>query len=131
MNNMQDPEVQAFVQHMYEGWEREKAVSTDLSSFDWASLASTITPDTRSGVWMIRLIRSHAVDASGKAIDDETAQRTPGAQRLMCLSCEPCGGPQRFVQEYRGLPTSQDVLQSVHFSLQAARTHIDQLYTYL
>ncbi|KAI0065796.1 hypothetical protein BV25DRAFT_1595569 [Artomyces pyxidatus] len=98
----------------------ERLNGTDLSTYDFASLANTIQTDNTS-VWICMLEYAGMVNASKTRIDDATARITPGAMPLFSLECKmarPSASAQtRWVQDSYGLPNSATVLKFIQHAI--------------
>jgi len=92
--------------------EEENRKKVDVSSFDFASLVSTIKRNTD---WRITMELLHQVDANGKYHNANYASRIEGLQPVFALTCIvwDMSGGLKLTDEFIGLPTSAVVLEFV------------------
>jgi len=101
------PVIREILDHSME--EEKKRRKVDVSSFDFASLVSTIKRNTD---WRITMELSHQVDANGK-YHHTKASGLEGLQPVFALTCAvwEINGDLRLTDEFIGLPTSAVVLE--------------------
>ncbi|KAI0698108.1 hypothetical protein BC835DRAFT_1269482 [Cytidiella melzeri] len=96
--------------------ERAETHDSDLTDFDFNSLASTIPANIESGAWYITLEHYAYCNAAGEPIRADVASTIPGAQPMFFLNCEH-SGVIRLMEAVTGLPNSLTVLRFIKRSM--------------
>jgi hypothetical protein len=117
MQNNQTPEIMRILKIASEQMETLKNATDDVSSYDFASLASTIKKGT---MWRLDMELSDQVDRNGEYYDT-TVSGIEGLRPVFFLSCTafdestvqlPVGASRwRLTDQSIGLPTSAEIVK--------------------
>ncbi|TRM61720.1 hypothetical protein BD626DRAFT_570435 [Schizophyllum amplum] len=94
----------------------EANTSVDLETFNYVSLKSTIR---KRSFWVLQLHSGPVVSPSEphKALSHSEASRVPGAKPTFSIYCYDDKGIFRSTEDFIGLPTSKQVLESIKKSI--------------